>query len=170
MARGDTVRTDDMKVTLDTSLRGKASTSSHAAPQLPLLQNVFIFLMEPPSVQASVHVSSDPKGEPIWIAITYVCRYWRSAALSLRELWSSITSDLSISWSRAMIERSSPLPMHIDIVVDHMVTGSEHGLKLPAAPEPLPTHSPHPGSAPSALQAPPATSSQSSTASAVRPH
>ncbi|KAF8260508.1 hypothetical protein EI94DRAFT_900234 [Lactarius quietus] len=139
MARGDTVRTDNMKVSLDISLWRKASTSSHAALQLPLelLQTVFLFLVEPPSVQASARISSDPTGRPIWIAITYVCRYWRSAALSLRELWSSITSDLSISWSRAMIERSSPLPMHIDIVVDHMVIGSD-GLKPPAAPEPLP--------------------------------
>jgi hypothetical protein len=50
---------------------------------------------------------------PGWIAITYVCRYWRTAALNLRELWSSITPRLSISWSRTMIERSSPLPMCI---------------------------------------------------------
>ncbi|KAH9055323.1 hypothetical protein EDB87DRAFT_1641793 [Lactarius vividus] len=47
--------------------------------------------------------------------ITYVCRYWRSAALGLYELWSSITPGLSISWSRSMIERSAQLPMRIDM-------------------------------------------------------
>src|SRR6266404_2400925 len=48
-------------------------------------------------------------------SITYVCCYWRSAALGLYEHWSSFTSGLSISWSRTMIERSAPLPMRIDI-------------------------------------------------------
>ena len=55
-----------------------------------------------------------PIRRPDWIAITYVCRYWRSAALSLRKLWTCITPNLSISWSLAMMERSAPLPMHID--------------------------------------------------------
>ena len=49
------------------------------------------------------------------MAITYVCRYWRSAALGLRELWSVISPDLSIFWAQAMMERSSPLPVHVDI-------------------------------------------------------
>ena len=54
---------------------------------------------------------------PAWIAITYVCRYWRSAALNLHEIWSSITPDLSISWSQVMIERSASLPMRIVVIM-----------------------------------------------------
>ena len=57
-------------------------------------------------------------GRPNWIEITYVCRYWRSAALDLRKLWSSITPELSITWSQAMIERSSPLSMSITMRVN----------------------------------------------------
>ena len=57
-------------------------------------------------------------GQPDWITITYVCRYWRSAALGMPELWSSITLGLSVSWSRAMIERSAPLPMRINICIE----------------------------------------------------
>ena len=62
--------------------------------------------------------ASDSWRRPRWIEITYVCRYWRSAALDLHELWSSITSDLTMTWSRVMIERSSPLPMHINIPIN----------------------------------------------------
>ena len=91
---------------------------------------------------------------PRWIEITYVCRYWRSAALDLRELWSSITSDLTMTWSRVMIERSSPHPMHINIPINvpgmEMYTGhyvlpvSEllstsriRTLTLPSRPDPI---------------------------------
>ena len=79
-------------------------------------------------------------GRPNWIEITYVCRYWRLAALNLRELWSSITPELSIAWSQAMIERSSPLPMSIIILVnDGRIPLNPYGLSSLAASELLPT-------------------------------
>ncbi|KAH9061332.1 hypothetical protein EDB87DRAFT_414563 [Lactarius vividus] len=77
-------------------------------------------------------------GRPPWIAITYVCGYWRSAALGLLELWSSITPDLSASWSRAMMERSTPLLMRIDISIG---ASCRDGLGLLAASELLTTTS-----------------------------
>ena len=67
------------------------------------------------------------------MTITYVCRQWRSAALGLRELWSTITPGLSIPWSQAMIERSFPLPMHIYIHFDNPF--STVGLKSLAVSE-----------------------------------
>ncbi|KAH8989871.1 hypothetical protein EDB86DRAFT_2773664, partial [Lactarius hatsudake] len=81
--------------------------------QLPveILQEIFLFLAglyPPPSSFCS-------SGQPDWIVVTYICRYWREAALGIPRLWSSITPGLSVSWSRAMMERSSPLPMHIDM-------------------------------------------------------
>ncbi|KAF8267424.1 hypothetical protein EI94DRAFT_1730491 [Lactarius quietus] len=110
LARGDTTQMDDSKITLSTSLWRNASSPSLVALQLPveLLQKVFLFLVELPYAR-----------KLIWIAITYVCRYWRSAALGLRELWSSITPYLSMSWSWAMIERSAPLPMRVHFLVGY---------------------------------------------------
>jgi len=70
---------------------------------------IFLFLVD--LARGSLRSS----GRPDWIAITYVCRYWRSAALGQPKLWSSITPGLSISWFQAMVERSAPLLMSIDI-------------------------------------------------------
>ncbi|KAI9453466.1 hypothetical protein BJY52DRAFT_1123570, partial [Lactarius psammicola] len=80
---------------------------------LELLQKIFLILVDLYLAQQSLH----PSSRPDWIEITYVCRYWRSAALGLPELWSSITPFYSVSWSRAMVERSSPLPMRIDMQI-----------------------------------------------------
>ncbi|KAH9059172.1 hypothetical protein EDB87DRAFT_1684929 [Lactarius vividus] len=79
-------------------------------PPVEILQEIFLFLADlyhPPSLNSS--------GQPDWIAVTYVCRYWRSAALGIPKLWSSITPGLSVSWSWVMMERSAPLSMCIDM-------------------------------------------------------
>lgn len=95
------------------------------ALQLPveILQKIFLLVAEQ-------HASERIPGlaRPDWIAITHVCRYWRSAALGLRGLWSSITPGLSISWSQAMMERSAPLPVHIDIRISTTSTDGLHPL------------------------------------------
>ena len=80
-------------------------------PQFPLelLQKIFLLL-----VKFHLREPSHRTRRPEWITITHVCRYWREAALGLRELWTYITLNLSISWSLAMMERSAPLPVHID--------------------------------------------------------
>ncbi|KAH9174531.1 hypothetical protein EDB89DRAFT_2067468 [Lactarius sanguifluus] len=120
LAGGDTAETSGLKITLDTSLRRNSSPLaapySELTTQLPLelLQKIFLFLADlclPPRRFSPFPYPS----QPVWIAITYVCRYWRSAALGLYELWSSITPGLSISWSRSMIKRSAQLPMRIDM-------------------------------------------------------
>ncbi|KAH9023096.1 hypothetical protein EDB85DRAFT_1992705 [Lactarius pseudohatsudake] len=120
LAGGDAVVTNSLKITLDTSLwrnaSPPASSYSESTIQLPLelLQKIFLFLADlclPPRGFSPFPYPS----QPVWIAITYVCRYWRSAALGLYELWSSITPGLSLSWSRSMIERTAQLPMRIDM-------------------------------------------------------
>lgn len=73
-----------------------------------------------------------PSPGPDWIAVTHVCRHWRSAALGLHELWSSITPGLSISWAQAMMERSAPLPIRVDLRIS---TSSTDGLHPLAASE-----------------------------------
>ncbi|TEB31498.1 hypothetical protein FA13DRAFT_1732345 [Coprinellus micaceus] len=34
---------------------------------------------------------SDEEGEPEWIRVTYVCRYWRRTALECLELWAKLS-------------------------------------------------------------------------------
>ena len=98
----------------------------HVTLQLPveILQDIFLLLAE---LYASERVPNQT-ARPDWIAITHVCRHWRSAALGLRRLWSSITPGLSIFWSQAMMERSSPLPVRIDIRVSSSSTDGLHPL------------------------------------------
>lgn len=100
----------------------------HVALQLPveILQNIFLLLAEQHAFERVPNFN--PTARPDWIAITHVCRYWRSAALGLRELWSSITPGLSISWSQAMMERSAPLPVRINIRISTTSTDGLHPL------------------------------------------
>ncbi|KAN0140539.1 hypothetical protein V8E53_001748 [Lactarius tabidus] len=127
LAQGENVGTSDLKVILNTS----ASLPSHVTPQLPLelLQRIFLSLV---GLYFGQPIRS--WGHPSWIDITYVCRYWRSAALDLRELWSFMTPNLPIGWLQAMIERSSPLPMSIIIFVnDSSVPVEPYGVNSLAA-------------------------------------
>ena len=100
----------------------------HVALQLPveILQKIFLLLAELYTSERVPNLNSSTR--PDWIAITHVSRYWRSAALGLRELWSSITPGLSISWSQAMMERSAPLPVRIDIRISTSTTDGLHPL------------------------------------------
>ncbi|KAH9002038.1 hypothetical protein EDB86DRAFT_353532 [Lactarius hatsudake] len=139
--RGDRSETSSLELAFATwptseSLWKDAPPHWHVALQLPpeLLQKIFLFLAD---ISFPLTYLSSP-GQPPWIAITYVCRYWRSAALGLLELWSSITPDLSASWSRAMMERSAPLLMSIDISIG---ASCRNGLGLLAASELLTTTS-----------------------------
>lgn len=133
LGQGVTLGAGSLKIALDTfSLWKNTTPPSHVALQLPveILQKIFLMLAE---LYASERgYNSNTLAQPDWIAITHVCRYWRSAALGHREIWSSITPGLSISWSQAMLERSSPLPVSIDIRVS---TSSTDGLHPLAASE-----------------------------------
>ncbi|KAH9023097.1 hypothetical protein EDB85DRAFT_1992709 [Lactarius pseudohatsudake] len=126
LARGDAVCMDSLKDTLNTKRRRNSLPLSHIALQLPpeLLQKIFLFLVDLYVARESLHSS----GRPDWIAITYVCRYWRSAALGQPELWSSITPGFSFSWSQAMVERSAPLPMRINMHIRPFFHGGHESL------------------------------------------
>lgn len=104
----------------ETSSTGCPNPNSSIACRLPveLLQTIFLLLADfhaPDHASHHHQPSSPPSSRPNWIAITHVCRHWRLAALGLRELWSVISPGLSLSWAQAMMERSSPLPVHVDI-------------------------------------------------------
>ncbi|KAH8977656.1 hypothetical protein EDB86DRAFT_1075203 [Lactarius hatsudake] len=129
-SQGVTLGTGSLKIALNTFSLWKSPTPpSHVGLQLPveILQKIFLLLAE---LYASE--GGNPPARPHWIAMTHVCRYWRSAALGLHELWSSITPGLSISWSLAMMERSAPLPVRIDI---HLSSSHTNGLHPLAASE-----------------------------------
>ncbi|KAH8989731.1 hypothetical protein EDB92DRAFT_840722 [Lactarius akahatsu] len=117
----------NLKIALNTLGRnGSPPSDAPLQPPLEILQIIFLFLVDyflarKESVREAFHSS----GRPDWIAITYVCRNWRSAALSQPELWSPITPNLSIFWSQAMVERSAPLSMRIDMEVGASVGGFE---------------------------------------------
>jgi hypothetical protein len=100
--------------------------SSSIACLLPveLLQIIFLLLAGFHAPDHHPHPSSTPSSRPNWIAITHVCRHWRSAALGLRELWSVISPGLSISWAQAMMERSSPFPVHVDIRISSCINST----------------------------------------------
>ncbi|KAI0299114.1 hypothetical protein B0F90DRAFT_1818232 [Multifurca ochricompacta] len=129
LTRGLGVGTGNLKVAFDAFALWKGTTPhSPIALQLPveLLQKIFFFLAE-------LHPSSSDRRHylppcPHWIPITHVCRYWRSAALGLHEIWSFITPGLSISWAQAMMERSAPLSVHVNIRVTTMSTDGLHPL------------------------------------------
>ncbi|KAH9056359.1 hypothetical protein EDB87DRAFT_1637459 [Lactarius vividus] len=54
---------------------------------------------------------------PNWVAITQVCRRWRYVALGFKQLWTTITLDLSPKWIIAFLQRSSYAPTQICIDV-----------------------------------------------------
>ncbi|KAI9464292.1 hypothetical protein F5148DRAFT_953310, partial [Russula earlei] len=106
------------------------------AHQLPieLLQAIFLQLAELNASDVVDRLSTTrPPLRPRWIAVTHVCRQWRFAALGLHQLWSLITPSLSISWARAMMERSAPLPVRVDIRVS--TSSPDGGLHPLAASE-----------------------------------
>ena len=55
--------------------------------------------------------------EPEWIAITYVCRYWRAVALNHHSLWGAITPNLSPAWLKVLMTRSEPAPVDAELRV-----------------------------------------------------
>ena len=54
---------------------------------------------------------------PALLPITYVCRHWRTIALSHAPLWTSITCGLSLRWIKAFMEHSRTMLMDINIPV-----------------------------------------------------
>ncbi|TFY79111.1 hypothetical protein EWM64_g4899 [Hericium alpestre] len=54
--------------------------------------------------------------EPGWMKVTYVCRYWRDAALQDPRLWgSNIACGLPFSWMEETLKRSKLAPISIDL-------------------------------------------------------
>ena len=86
--------------------------------QLPveLLQKIFTCLAEPRLPDHDPFMQIYPE----WIAITYVCRYWRAVALDHHSLWGTITPNLSLSWLKVLMARSEPAQVDIELRVGHV--------------------------------------------------
>ena len=52
---------------------------------------------------------------PAFLPITHVCKYWRTIALSLSQLWTTITPNMPLRWIEAFMERSGTLLMDFDL-------------------------------------------------------
>jgi F-box-like len=90
------------------------SGTPHPIHNLPveILQRIFTCCAEPRPPDAP-----SLKVEPEWIAITYVCQYWRAVALNHHSLWGSITPNLSPAWFKVLMTRSEPAPVDADLRV-----------------------------------------------------
>ena len=88
--------------------------------QLPfeILQKIFTCVAGPrlPDTGHSLQVY------PEWIAISYVCRHWRAAALDHHLLWGTITPNLSLPWIKTLMARSEPAQVDVDLRVGQVST------------------------------------------------
>ncbi|KAI9447514.1 hypothetical protein H4582DRAFT_7458 [Lactarius indigo] len=89
---------------------------NNAAVALPteIIRAIFLYCVGVPGSPVESFAASHVH-PPNWIAITQVCRHWRSVALGTNELWTIITRDLSLKWIVAFLQRSSYAPTQIII-------------------------------------------------------
>ncbi|KAI0035356.1 hypothetical protein K488DRAFT_43582, partial [Vararia minispora EC-137] len=52
-----------------------------------------------------------PSQTTSWLAVTYVCRSWRTAALAHPRLWSEIYIGPRPEWARLFLERAKAVPL-----------------------------------------------------------
>ena len=85
-----------------------SAVNLHTLP-IELLAHIFLFCTE---------VLKDPSlPYPPWLPITYVCRHWRTVALTHAKLWTSIDPGFSSQWIKVFMERSRTMLMDFDLHV-----------------------------------------------------
>jgi hypothetical protein len=91
------------------------SDYDHPIHQLPveILQKIFTCVAEPRLPDHDPFLQVYPE----WIAITYVCRYWRAAALNHHSIWGTITPNLSFTWLKTLMARSEPAQVDVELRV-----------------------------------------------------
>ncbi|KAI9462047.1 hypothetical protein F5148DRAFT_237362 [Russula earlei] len=78
-----------------------------------ILQRIFTCVAEPRLRENDPFLQMYPE----WIPITYVCRHWRAVALNHHSLWGSITPNLSLTWIKVLMARSSPAQVDAELRV-----------------------------------------------------
>ena len=92
--------------------RNSTSSPIHQLP-VEILQKIFTCFAEP---RLPNH-DPFPQTYPEWISVTYVCRHWRAAALNHHSLWGTITPNLSLPWLKALMARSEPTQVDVELRV-----------------------------------------------------
>ncbi|EIW75024.1 hypothetical protein CONPUDRAFT_140350 [Coniophora puteana RWD-64-598 SS2] len=72
-------------------------------------------------------------GPPLWIDATYVCRHWRSTALSCPSLWATFSlcsidcqREYCSRWGKMVLERAGEkVPLHVHVDFSHVRPGSQ---------------------------------------------
>ena len=78
---------------------------------LEILQQIFLCCSEP-----STEGPTPPRHQkvsPEWLAITQVCRSWRSVTHAYPLLWTRVTPNLNMSWVDVLQQRSKPLLLDV---------------------------------------------------------
>jgi hypothetical protein len=103
------------------SHRNSTSLSDYDHPihQLPveILQKIFTCVAEPRLPDQDPFLQLYPE----WIAITYVCRHWRTVALNHHSLWGTITPNLSFTWLKILMARSEPAQVDVELRIGQLV-------------------------------------------------
>jgi hypothetical protein len=60
-------------------------------------------------------VKTEPSPKPKWMAITQVCRRWRTITANCKDFWSYIPLQTSAYWAQVSLERSSPCPISFSV-------------------------------------------------------
>ncbi|KAI0055977.1 hypothetical protein BV25DRAFT_1832747 [Artomyces pyxidatus] len=87
-----------------------------------ILSNIFSYLPFEDSDKDKWYATD---GLPGWLAVTHVCRYWRSVAHGCHNLWAYIPLD-NLEWTRIALERSKSSSIII-LAPDHFKCESEDG-------------------------------------------
>ena len=95
---------------LASSSHPSCAAKLHALP-VELLAYIFTFCTQVPN-ESYHHLLHPP-----WLAITYVCHYWRTITLNHAPLWDSITYGLPLRWIKVFMERSQSMLMIFDLQV-----------------------------------------------------
>jgi hypothetical protein len=89
-----------------------------------LLQMIFSYCAEPQPEDSAFQLI---RAYPYWIAITYVCRHWRAAALNHHLLWTSINTDhLGTRWAKSFMKRSNPALVDVTVRIDPIIYETRH--------------------------------------------
>ena len=91
------------------------SASFRPIHELPveILQKIFFCLAEPRRPDDDPFMQTYPE----WIFVTHVCRHWRTAAFNHHSLWGTITPNLSLPWLKALMARSEPAQVDVELRV-----------------------------------------------------
>ena len=117
----------DSSITVITDL--PVSNTSHPIPSHPIhnlpveLLELILFHCIPQA--RTTHLTAYKRGpcSPIWVNVTYVCHFWRQVALRYPHLWTHITTDLSLQWIIAFLDRSRSAPLVVEVDTGRITLG-----------------------------------------------